>query len=165
MKKSFILFIPVCVWMHAPAQTLDPNVVATTGGFDSNVSGTLSWTLGEPVTETVADGQSILTQGFQQPELQITAVTAVESDVTLNVFPNPASEMIHLSFSNQGQSHAFVELFTTEGRLVYSELAVLNGGDTQLSIDVQHLAAGMYMLKITLSGETAPRIFKVQKIK
>lgn len=42
-------------------------VVTTCGNFDQSDSFSLSWTLGEPITETFSTGAFILTQGFQQP--------------------------------------------------------------------------------------------------
>lgn len=67
----------LCVWgvvrlccglsasMHA--QTLSPQVMASSGGFQSNAAGSLSFTIGEPNTQTLASANEILTQGFQQP--------------------------------------------------------------------------------------------------
>lgn len=42
-------------------------VVSTSGGFYENANISLNWTVGEPVIETFAAGDIILTQGFQQP--------------------------------------------------------------------------------------------------
>jgi hypothetical protein len=58
-----IAFLPVVV----AAQTTSPDVVSSSGAYFSNANASLSWTLGELATETLANGGNILTQGFQQP--------------------------------------------------------------------------------------------------
>lgn len=49
------------------AQTLRPQVIATSGGYQSNGAGSLSFTIGETNTPTLSSVNNILTQGFQQP--------------------------------------------------------------------------------------------------
>ncbi len=49
--------------LHANAQ----QIIATAGGYFVGENISLSWTLGEPVIETFAGDDIILTQGFQQP--------------------------------------------------------------------------------------------------
>ena len=53
------------------AQTLSPSVLPSAGGYFSASNGSLSWTLGETMTPTLTAGATMLTQGFQQPEVQI----------------------------------------------------------------------------------------------
>lgn len=68
MKR--ILWIPALFFSAGvSAQSLSPQVIASSGGFFSNGSGSLSWTLGETMTETFTGGSNQLTQGFQQPEM------------------------------------------------------------------------------------------------
>ncbi len=66
MKKlvGFLIIIAFAVLsIHAKAQ----QVIASAGGYYEGNNISLSWTLGEPVTETFSNGGVILTQGFQQP--------------------------------------------------------------------------------------------------
>ncbi len=70
IKYSLYFFIAILILsMNLCAQTLSPSVLATTGGSSSGNE--LSWTVGETFTETFTGGSNILTQGFQQPELQL----------------------------------------------------------------------------------------------
>ncbi|WP_191860786.1 HYR domain-containing protein, partial [Hanstruepera ponticola] len=52
-------------------QTISRDVSPASGGVYSNSSGSLSWTLGETMTQTFQVGNTMLTQGFQQPESQL----------------------------------------------------------------------------------------------
>lgn len=69
MKKLFFTFgmLFLGTAFHVHAQSLSPQVIATSGGYYSNAAGSLSFTVGETVTPTITSGGYTLTQGFQQP--------------------------------------------------------------------------------------------------
>lgn len=62
---SIILFIIFTSLCHA--QSIDREVISSSGDYFEGTNGSISWTLGEIATETLTDGNIILTQGFQQP--------------------------------------------------------------------------------------------------
>lgn len=68
-----LFFLYICFFspQFVNAQTLSPSVLPSAGGYFSAANGSLSWTLGETVTPTLQAGSNILTQGFQQPEVQV----------------------------------------------------------------------------------------------
>ena len=53
------------------AQSIERDVVASSGDYFEGVDISLSWTLGEIATETYIAGNNILTQGFQQPSITL----------------------------------------------------------------------------------------------
>ncbi|MBK8683873.1 MAG: hypothetical protein IPN26_02195 [Bacteroidetes bacterium] len=68
MKK--LLFFCISLQLmnhHLKAQSLSPQVIASSGGYQSNAAGSLSFTIGETNTQTLSSANHILTQGFQQP--------------------------------------------------------------------------------------------------
>ena len=70
-------------------------------------------------------------------------------DVTMEnttVYPNPVSDVLTISSSNQVQR---VEIFNIQGQLVKAET-----GDVQ-SISVKDLANGLYTLKLTTENGTS----------
>jgi len=60
---TFFLLFPVC----SQSQSVSPQVLATTGAYQSAGSISLSYTVGEVATQTLTSAGNILTQGFQQP--------------------------------------------------------------------------------------------------
>ncbi|MCQ2605081.1 MAG: InlB B-repeat-containing protein [Bacteroidales bacterium] len=74
--------------------------------------------------------------------------TAVD-DVTVNceVYPNPVSSLLHIVSDNEISS---VQLISTKGQIVYrnDDLA------QQYSIDVASLKAGVYIVVVTINGES-----------
>ena len=74
------------------AQSVSPEVIASSGDYYKNENISLSWTLGEIATETYSNGSVILTQGFQQP----VSVSITGIDLDLLVFlegPYSGSQM------------------------------------------------------------------------
>jgi hypothetical protein len=66
MKNKKIILAALAVVILC-FQTNAQQVIASAGGYSVGETVSLSWTLGEPVTETFSGGGIILTQGFQQP--------------------------------------------------------------------------------------------------
>lgn len=66
MKKAKLI-LTIMTGMLISINLHAQQVVASAGGYFEGNNVTLSWTLGEPVTETFTGSDVILTQGFQQP--------------------------------------------------------------------------------------------------
>jgi len=65
--KTLLTLFSLAIICCAKSQSLSPSVIASSGGYSTGTSASLSWTLGEIATETISNGGYILTQGFQQP--------------------------------------------------------------------------------------------------
>ena len=71
--------------------------VSTAGNHGKTTSGSLSWTVGEPVIKTITDGTNTLTQGFQQSRLTITAISDLKiPGIELSVYPNPTNNFLSI---------------------------------------------------------------------
>ncbi len=73
MKKIIlILAVVLAQQLSVNSQTLSPHVLATAGGYFAAGGSSLSWTMGETFNTTLQNGGVILTQGQQQPYVQLT---------------------------------------------------------------------------------------------
>src|SRR5690242_17374912 len=71
-RQTLIFFLAVLLFsLKSTAQILSSSVQASAGGSNDGGIAQLNWTIGQPFSGTVGEGNAILTQGFQQPELQI----------------------------------------------------------------------------------------------
>ena len=74
MKKiiTVIIFHSAFFILHSSlAQSLSPKVLATNGGYFTGGGNSLSWTLGETFNTTLQNGNLMLTQGEQQPNIYL----------------------------------------------------------------------------------------------
>jgi len=89
MRLKFLLFISsLALVLNATfAQTLDPYVYSAKGGYYTQSIGNISWTIGETETNTWVAPAIMLSEGFQQPEIQITTGTVPTSicEATTNI--------------------------------------------------------------------------------
>ena len=79
MKTLTLLLSVVLFPLFLSAQSVSPQVVASSGDYYQGANASLSWTLGEIATETYSNGSVILTQGFQQPVT--VSITGVNLDM------------------------------------------------------------------------------------
>lgn len=75
---------------------------------------------------------------------------------TLGIFPNPATAIITISFSNPGNNDVMVDILSMNGENVYSA-AESGTGNFSIHTDVSGLAKGVYMLRIRSVKETVTR--------
>ena len=148
------MFLLLFVAGSATAQ----KVVSASGGT-ATVAGTqVSWTIGEPITATVSDGNNILTQGFQQSKLTVTAIDDIQiSGVEIKVYPNPTSDYVTVHFSKVMEKPVYL-LFDFSGRLIEQK----NIESNDAKIDMTGYAGGSYILKLN-SGQQPLQSFKIIK--
>ena len=146
------------------AQSLERQVIGTAGDYVENGDISLSYTVGEPIIETAITGTLILTQGFQQPDAQKTS-SGIDQDVAgievgFNVFPNPATDILHVSLTSDEAVERVVELYEMGGKknkLQSSKFSV--SGTVNQEFDISHLAAAQYMLVFNdINGKTMKSI-------
>src|SRR4030065_934240 len=101
MKIKMKLSLWLCLFCLFSITLQAQEVVTTSGGYGETTGSRVTWTIGEPVTETVTGTTTILSQGFNQGDLIITMIkNPEESGLTLKVFPNPASDNLRISAGN-----------------------------------------------------------------
>lgn len=71
MKTQILLIVFLAGAVICSAQSIERDVVASSGDYYEGLNISLSWTLGEIATETYTGGDNVLTQGFQQPGITL----------------------------------------------------------------------------------------------
>ncbi|MGB3076185.1 MAG: SBBP repeat-containing protein [Chitinophagales bacterium] len=75
-------------------------------------------------------------------------------DETMNVYPNPFHDLIHLEVVADDASVISYAVFDQVGKLIEKKSTELYSGTNQLPIDLSHQSAGMYLLQISLPDKT-----------
>ncbi|WP_020571730.1 T9SS type A sorting domain-containing protein [Neolewinella persica] len=128
------------------AQSLTPEVVATTGETFSNSTVTLEWTLGEIMTETFSE-RITMTQGFHQPPEGVPPVgtTALSADNPIVLYPNPATKRVNVRLPVGAE---LLNLLGVTGRNISIRF---NGQRGELTANLAGLPAGLYFLLTRLA--------------
>ncbi len=136
------------------AQSIDQQVIGSSGREVKQGSIQLSFTVGEvAVADSKAD-TLYLTQGYQQAFLDESSPIRVNDLLfDLLVFPNPFSDVVTLRSSGQVPSEPIRLTWTDiSGRVMREQVVqLLSGTDHQL--DLQSLPAGAYQVTLSTSGQ------------
>jgi hypothetical protein len=81
----------------------------------------------------------------------------VKSEI-LNVFPNPASEVVNVTFVNT-EKNSTISVYDLTGKELLSKNILSGNGLSQQELDVSHLSRGTYILTLTSDNSR-----KTQKI-
>lgn len=163
IKKTFLL-LGVVVGMSGviKAQSVSPDVIASAGEFYSNASGSISWTLGEPMGETYTSTNNILTQGFQQPWDFGTMIPNAPTPVNADAFPNPTNDVVNLQFGNNSNGLYVIELYNTLGQqLSTSQFAASPSART--SVSLMDYADGIYFITVRKADGSETSTFRITK--
>ena len=159
MKKlpTFFLVLPLLLlFCKSRAQ----EVISSAGATHSSANLQLSWTVGEPMVETFSAGGTILTQGFHQSKLVITAIDPIPlAGFELEVYPNPTSGEVNIKVNKGNISSLRFFLYTSQGEQILRQEF---SGQIE-PINMQLLAPGYYMLKIARDTDTPLQTFKIVK--
>ncbi len=167
MRRPLIL-LPLAAGFSCAlmAQTLSPQVVANGGGYERTTALTLEWTLGQLATESVELPGGLLTQGFHQPSLLVVPWPAradAQSVTRIAVFPNPSVNELNVRAEGEGsERYTVLQLLDMGGRLITERSGVdlLRG----YRLDIAHLPAGTYHLRLSETEGELPQSFTVIKI-
>ena len=159
MKKLFLFITFLAAGFPTWCQLQPQQVVASSGGSGQNGNTDMEWTMGEPVIATFSSGDVMLTQGFQQPELMVTAVKA-NNDLlfTVEAYPNPTGDLLMIRIENEKLQDFKYVLYDVNGKVL--EKKGLAG--TVTGIGMNNHPAGVYLLKITQS-EKEIKMFEIVK--
>jgi hypothetical protein len=134
-------------------------VVATAGSSLSNASGSISYTIGEGIAQTLSKGDKTLTQGFHQTTISVSIVSVIKDlGFSVSVFPNPASDELTLKLDTEKVTGLQYLLFDPNGKLISQKNLI----SSETKIHVDQLATGLYILKLQ-SGSKELKTFKFIK--
>ncbi len=153
--KSIITLISCCMLITFKSYSQD--VIATAGCTFQTSQGSLSWTIGESITETFTKTNSILTQGFHQSNLTITAIHENDiSDINIKVYPNPATDFVNIKVN--GFDEMSYQVFDINGSLIENKEII----DLKTTISFENLSSATYIVRI-LKRETEITTYKIIK--
>ena len=132
-------------------------VISSQGDTYSNGNNSIDFTIGEPVIATVSDGTNDLTQGFHQTLLTIVNVEDLDVMFSVNIFPNPTSDMVKLNIEKyEGLSY---QIFDVAGKLIIKDIIT----DQKTSVNVSNYPKGTYLLTLTNQEKNKIKSYKIIK--
>ena len=158
MRHLTLLAILIIVGISY-SQDLDHFVIGTDGGYARNNQFSLSYTIGEVVTDLGRDtvNNVDLTQGFQQSYISIVSVEDYDLDIDIMIYPNPAVDYLNVMVSDIDKANNYF-MYDMSGKLIRQEII----NDKEFKIGFNTLSTGNYMLVFT-DNDRRLKTIKVQK--
>lgn len=163
MKRTF--FALTCVafallFCNANAQSAPQTVIASTGNFATFANGSMTWILGEVMTETYAPTGYFFTQGFNQPDTMYVTYVSDPASPNISIYPNPVVENLIIDLSRSTGSHV-LEIFDIQGQLLQKESIPSN--ENRLNLSFREFANGIYFMNITSAESNVRNTYKINK--
>ena len=159
MKKLLLLVLLFqAAWTsNILAQLLQ--VVASSGGIYQEDEINMTWTMGETVIATFSAAGNILTQGFQQPGIVVTAVKSIEGlPYTVEAYPNPTDDLLLIQLKNAEVQYFKYLFYDMNGKVL--EQKKLESNIT--AINMKNYPAGLYLLRV-MKSEMEIKTFEIIK--
>lgn len=153
MRPIALPLLAACVALSANAQTATPDIMGTAGGHGASSAAQVSWSIGEPVTETALGGSARLTQGFEQPRFNLTIGMVETAEAwAINAYPNPVNGLLTVELPDD-LVDANAVLFDAAGKRTIEQRI----NTRRTTLDLSMLASGQYFLELhdRLKGKRA----------
>lgn len=151
-KCMLALFLAAVGFSSTEAQILNRQVNSSAGDVGKINDMNFSFTIGDLATTTLSKGALMITQGFQQPEELPPVDPGTKPVLNMIVYPNPASVVAKLEFDMLFGGLVYVFLINSSGQVVYKETRTYGAGRIVLSMPIDHLAAGIYTVRLQAGG-------------
>ena len=157
MKKLNLILSIICMfYINLNAQKITPEVISSSGDYFKQANGSLSWTIGESMTETYTNG-NILTQGFQQSGILTVSVFEIEDiGISIEIGPNPTKDFINLYIDNVKDIN--YQLYDFNGKII--KQANIYSDKTMISFS--EFSSAAYILTIK-KGNQVIKAFQIIK--
>jgi len=143
--------------------TLSKSVIANGGISFTGSSVSADWTIGQTVINQVSAGSNIVTEGFHPVENLSTGIDEVaKNSMTLQSYPNPASDVIHISLKQNIAEPVTLQVMDVTGSTVNGVTTFPAQFSMETDLDVSALSAGIYFVTVNASKANA-QVMKVIK--
>jgi hypothetical protein len=156
--KQFLFLFGICLATVAMGQVeKDRDVISAGGDNMANGSLSLSWTLGEPMVESLSESNLTLCQGFHQGGCEIVGVTEVLA-FPVKVYPNPTTDEVFIEA--EASEPLTTVLYDLTGKTLFEKTWEMLA--YPVVVPVEGLPAATYFLRL-VARDGRSNLFKIQK--
>jgi hypothetical protein len=137
------------------------STIPATGGNANGSGGSVSYTIGQIIYNTMSGSNGTVVQGVQQP-YEISVVTSIRNTEDINlkcsVYPNPTVGITKLVFESSDFEDLRFRLFDITGMLLQDKK--VESRETEISL--ANLSSSVYFLKVIKNNQEV-KVFKIIK--
>jgi hypothetical protein len=153
----------VLFWTFSLTISSAQELISADGNFSVNTQGSLSWTLGEIITESQIASGNQLTQGFQQNYEDFLNVEQLLPSSGILLYPNPFSTSITIQNSSPFEI-IHLTVLDTQQKIILEHTIEFSLICQKTTFDLSYLPAGMYFFKFQQTAKGSSMIDYLLKI-
>ena len=95
--------------------------------------------------------------GFSNFEFGIGNITGIENNIntmSVNIFPNPTTDKVHIEISDPGKGNISIQLTSSNAKPILQREWNVSGAVFNTEIDMKELPSGVYFLQISSNNKT-----------
>jgi hypothetical protein len=158
-----ITIIAILASINAKAQYISASLISSSGDLFKANNIQIEWTLGDLAIDTYKNG-NFITQGFIQGANKLTIgqqeIANIKSLNALKAYPNPFNDGFNLEVINtKPNDNISICVYDVIGKEVFNQ----NHAEAIQYINLSHLAASIYIVKVNVNNELAGSL-KINKL-
>ena len=160
MKQKLLIVFSILGFGTASGQQISSDLISSAGNYDSNEQIQLTWSIGETFTETISSSENLLTQGFQQSNLNISSVGEyIIHGLEIRIFPNPTQDIVNIYIQNNENNKLNYLVTDINGKTLIN--APIGKNESIKQIDFTNIIPGVYI--ITFTSKKQKQSFQIIK--
>lgn len=152
MKEASIIIVSMLLSGMLNAQ----EVVSAAGNEHVQPNGSIVYTIGEPVINTVIGPDEVLTQGFNQPWAYIITEVGSVPPPHILLYPNPTRHDLHIDIGDAANGYTY-ELFDAKGSRVLEGRLI----ERLTTLEMHHFASGSYVFRLYTPQQPNPYSYRI----
>ena len=147
-------------------QTLERQLISTTGNLSHTEKIHASATSGEIAIRTLNPLRIVLNQGFQQTQADniVGIIQLDDAEFSLSILPNPTSSSILMKLKSERFLNLNFSVFDIMARRVLPSREISFSGERDILIDFSQFMSGTYLISLKDDSGRFLKTFEVQKI-
>ncbi len=156
----------VSITLASSAQSIERQVIGSTGGDAQTASISASFTVGEAVIKTQTAGTITLTQGFQQSDDNIVGIAEPSLDISLTAYPNPTADRVFVDVQTTTGANFSIAVFNQLGQQIEVQISRNALSETErYEVDFSTLSSAQYFLLVTDPQTGFSKTIQINKTK
>lgn len=125
------------------------DISSITGGLLSSFGLPTSIDLPAPVPSSLDE------EGYTMDIADPNGIEESNPVFSLRLYPNPVDAQATLNLSSKENGQAEIEIYSTIGKLVRTENHSVNVGENRLTLEMNSMTRGIYLVKVSVNGTQA----------
>ncbi|MCF8309357.1 MAG: T9SS type A sorting domain-containing protein [Bacteroidales bacterium] len=166
MKHRFLFFLLLIPFFVGAQVSIERDVVASGGSSYSSVNLQVDQTIGELSVSTLSSGDVMIAQGFHQYFEKPNAIPEQNLVDDFNLYPNPVSDDLTITFSSSTQSEWNIHITNPMGSVMPGSSEILTTREEKrVTIDCRDYPRGVYFVRLLSKEADQEMSYKFIKIK